>query len=149
MKLLRECLFYIITVATVLLLFALLFHPVPARSDTEAQSFESQIADTSFLQYQPFAVEQTMAPLRVCESQGNDNAINPHDPVTPSHGRYQWKTSSAYYYNNIYHIIPGAEMADIQNVIMDTWFQDALTKKVLEHDAWTNWTNCLRKYYTT
>lgn len=43
--------------------------------------------------------------LRMCESSGNDDAINPRDlDLTPSYGRYQFKPSTFEYFSNKYKL---------------------------------------------
>lgn len=142
-----QCLIYAIAVIVLALLLALVsgksvpkvFAPENAQASTVPQQPEEVKPDGIDLLMQNV--------LRPCESGGNDRAINPHDPVTPSFGRYQWKLDSAYHYNQIYHVLPDVEKAEMANVIMDADFQDRLTKAVLKDGGWRNWYNCLKSRF--
>lgn len=88
--------------------------------------------------------------LSRCESGHNPNARNPHDPETPSYGRFQYKWETWNEAIDKYGIFPAAtEEADRWNLIWDGSAQETVTRKILENEpnGWRKWTNCLHKFY--
>jgi len=86
--------------------------------------------------------------LALCESSNNPLAVNPHDPITPSYGLYQFKEATWNFYINKYHLFPNSEPTERMNFIWDRSSQEVVARLILhEKNGWRNWTNCLRWYY--
>lgn len=74
--------------------------------------------------------------LRLCESGGKDEAVNPKDlDNTASYGRYQMKPGTMFEWGTKYKILTDIEPTEIMNVIMDGELQEEILIKVVE-DNW-------------
>jgi len=84
--------------------------------------------------------------LAECESGRDPLAINPHDPVTPSYGAFQFKLGTAKYYLERYQrpIPPDEELIDL---LFTYKYAEELASQILNEGHWPNWYNCLRSYY--
>ena len=80
-------------------------------------------------------VERYLSRLAYCESRGNPEAINEHDPITPSIGLFQYKVETWAYFSEQFNF-----KGDIMNGA-DQW---ELTRRVIEADERnkSHWFNC-------
>ena len=78
-------------------------------------------------------VDRLIESLAVCESGGNNIAVNPNDlDNTPSYSTFQWKPSTWSLYVKRYKLWNSEEWdeADLVNAMWDTQYQKEIVKKM-------------------
>lgn len=139
MKILKQCLISATAIVLVLLAIWVLFRPVKVISVVKAdQETPSSGRDD---------LDRLIDQLAWCESRNDPFAVNPADPVTRSVGLLQFKDDTFWRYNEIYKILPDLERHEIPNVIFEAEAQRALAKEIIKDGGWSNWRNCLKRYF--